>query len=241
MDKSMIFNDKAVTIKKWKDDYTVKLSELMDALGMGDKNGRDLLRHGIPEDSIVKVPLGKRLNAYYLKREGIEAFVKKYSPDNLEAVLRLFDSTIKIAAIAEAENDNEPVKVNATDPFAVDLLEDILSRLTAMEQDQLKFQTAVMSLFTRQMIMSLEFESLMGKTLAMIARAEAIGPVARLNKDMAKGLNEMAKDIFADAKACDDALQEYDNFTNDPEDVNKKDVKKDSPSFIKNVLKNGHF
>lgn len=237
----MIFNDKAVTIKKWKDDYTVKLSELMDALDMGDKNGRDLLRHGIPEDSIVKVPLGKRLNAYYLKREGIEAFVRKYSPDNLEAVLRLFDSTIKIAAIAEAENDNEPVKVNATDPFAVDLLEDILSRLTAMEEEENKFRTAVMSLFTRQMIMTLEFESLAGKVLAMLARAEAVGPIARINKDLARGLNEAARNALDDSKACDDALQEYDNFTNDPEDVNKKDVKKDSPSFIKNVLKDRHL
>lgn len=241
MDKSMVFNNVQVTVKKWYDKYTIRLSELMDALGMGNKNGRDLLRHGIPEDSIVKVPLGKRLNAYYLTREGIEAFVRKYSPDNLEAVLRLFDSTIEIAAIAEAENDNEPVKVDATDPFAVDLLEDILSRITAIEQEQTKFSTAVMSLFTRQMILSLEFESLAGKMLAMLARAEAVGPIARLNKDLSKGLNEMAKDMFADARACDDALQEYDNFVSKQDGEGKQEEKKTMPSFIKKILHEGNL
>ena len=199
--------------------YVVGVTELMKALGLEGKSSRDLLRHGIPQEQIVTVPIAKNKTKYLLKREGIEAFIKKYKPEDLESFMQNFD---KIVAEVKETSVRKKKLEEGTDPYSVDLLEDILHKINGMYDEEKRFHNATMTMYSRQMVFMLEMEALYSKTAALLLRAESLGPIARINKELTKDLVALSKELFSDALLCEQTLKEYEEFGKD-EEVNEND------------------
>lgn len=103
------------------------------------------------------------------------------------------------------------------DPLIVDLLEDILHKINDNSKKAEKFHNAMVSMYTKQMTFLIEMEALYSKVAAILLKAESIGPVSRLNKELTKDIIALGKDCFSDAMACEQILKEYENFEKDRE------------------------
>ena len=212
-------NNTGVSIRRHLSDYVISVADIIKALGIENKTPYDLLRHGIPKDSIVVIPLTKRVNVYYLKREGIKAFFQKYKPEELQNFLDQYDILVQQATEKQKseEQDVQNKIKQLGDPLVVDLLEDILRKVNESNKEAKKFYDAAVTMYSRQMVFMIEMESLYSKVAAILLKAESLGPVTRLNKELARDIIALGKDCFSDAMACEQMLKEYENFGRDEE------------------------
>lgn len=216
---TVIHNDIGIPVRKYGSDFVVNVIDMAKALNLNGKTGRDLLRNGIPKDSIITVPITKRNNLYYLKKEGIIAFLKKYRPEELDNFIAQFDTLVEEETKDKEESEQElKNKINnLDDPLIVDLLEDILHKINENGKESKKFYDAAVSMYSRQMVLLIEMEALYSKVAAILLKAESLGPIARLNKELTRDIIALGKDCFSDAMACEQMLKEYDNLEGDGE------------------------
>lgn len=212
------YNGKEIIFKKYFKHRVVNVLELMHVLDIKHKSARDLLRYGVPKESIITVPRDKRSRMYYLKRDGAAAFISKYKPEETEKFMEMFDKVIEEEQNETAEEEKELQVPKNGDPYALDLLEGVLQKIEQMNREAQKFYAASMTMYTRQSILMLETEALYSKVAAILLKAESMGPISRLNKELTKDIITLGKEAFSDAMACEEALKEYENFGKDEEE-----------------------
>lgn len=190
---------------KYGDSFIISISELANVLDI-KKSDPNVMTVDIPDEQIVPVPLDKKRKVYYLKREGVITFIKKYKPEDLEKFMLAFDSE-------DNHNVTKELKLtDSTDPYAIDLLEDILNKVNKTHEEVQRFYSDAVAMCGRQVVLILEMESLYSKIAAMLLRAESLGPLARINKEFTKDLITLGKEAFNDAMSCEQSLKEYENF-----------------------------
>lgn len=202
--KTFEYNGKQIQIRRYFSQTVVKALDLINAFVVQCKSGRDAVRHGITPEYIVKIPINNSRNSYWLTKEGALEFVKKYSPKDEDS----FRNTIEQVISNMPEED----KIKVQDPYFTDLLEDILRETDQNRAELNDMKNIIFSMYSRQMTTMLDAESLIMKCLAMLLRAESMGPVARLNKGFTKDIVSLAKDAINDAVACEATLDDYEHF-----------------------------
>lgn len=213
------YNGKEILFRKYFKHCVVNVLELMYVLDIKGKSGRDMLRNGIPKESIITLPRDKRSCSYYLKREGVIAFLNKYKPEETEKFMEMFDKVAKQLQDTAVTEEKKELQLPANgDPYSLDLLEGILQRTEKMHREAQRFYAEAMSIYVRQTVSMLEAESLFSKVAAILLKAESIGPISRLNKDLTKDMITLGKEAFANAMACEEMLKEYDKFERGDED-----------------------
>jgi len=166
---SFEYNDTVIIVKKHVKHYVINVLELIKALRLENKSSRDMLRSGVPKETIVTVPIGKGRNSYYLKREGIVAFIQKYKPQELDDFINKFDEVaarfkkLEEQQEEQKEQDNTIEKSDIGDSYTTDLLEDILTKIEKQNQEAQRFYSAAMAMYTQQFVTFLEAESLYSK------------------------------------------------------------------------------
>ena len=226
---TMVYNDKKIKVKDYFGEPVISIDELTEALKIKLKSVFDTVNNEIPQKSVVSIPIEKKSNLYYLKRPGIIKLIGTYKTDDLYPFMEKFD------AIAEqiAESVKEEKK-DIIDPYAVDLLEDILREIKEKTLLMEKAQSSMMALQTKMMIMMLEMEVLYSRTFAMLLRSESFGPIARLNKEFTKDLIGLGKELLTDSDLCEKALNEYTRFNKDEDEAEEKEMERNSLLIMKN-------
>ena len=226
---TMVYNDKKIKVKDYFGEPVISIDELTEALKIKLKSVFDTVNNEIPQKSVVSIPIEKKSNLYYLKRPGIIKLIGTYKTDDLYPFMEKFD------AIAEqiAESVKEEKK-DIIDPYAVDLLEDILREIKEKTLLMEKAQSSMMALQTKMMIMMLEMEVLYSRTFAMLLRSESFGPIARLNKEFTKDLIGLGKELLTDSDLCEKALNEYTRFNKDEDEAEEKEMESNSLLIMKN-------
>ena len=226
---TMVYNDKKIKVKDYFGEPVISIDELTEALKIKLKSVFDTVNNEIPQKSVVSIPIEKKSNLYYLKRPGIIKLIGTYKTDDLYPFMEKFD------AIAEqiAESVKEEKK-DIIDPYAVDLLEDILREIKEKTLLMEKAQSSMMALQTKIMIMMLEMEVLYSRTFAMLLRSESFGPIARLNKEFTKDLIGLGKELLTDSDLCEKALNEYTRFNKDEDEAEEKEMESNSLLIMKN-------
>lgn len=219
------YEGKNVSFKKYFKHRVVNASELTDVLEIAtNKSTYQMLRNGIPKESIVIIPVDKRGKVYYLKREGIVAFINKYKPEKTESFMKLFDTVVEKEQNEDVKEEKELKMPESGDPYALDLLEDILHKIEQMNKDAQRFYVNSMTMYTRQAVLFLEAEALYSKVAAILLKAESMGPISRLNKELTKDMITLGKEAFSDAMTCEEALKEYDDFGKDEENAESNET-----------------
>lgn len=202
--KTFKYNGKEIEVKRYFSQTVVKALDLINAFVVQCKSGRDAVRHGITPEYIVKIPINNNRNSYWLTKDGAVEFVRKYSPKDENS----FKNTIEQVISDMPEEEKNKVQ----DAYFADLLEDILRKTDQNRAELNELKNMIFSMCSRQMTIMLDAESLTMKCLAMLLRAESMGPVARLNKGFTKDIVSLAKDAINDAAACEAALEDYERF-----------------------------
>lgn len=202
--KTFEYNGKKIEFKQYFSQIVFKVLDLINVFVVQCKSGRDAVRHGITPEHIVKIPIKGYRNSYWLTKDGAIEFVKKYSPKDEDNFRNTIEQVIS--------NMPEEEKVKVQDAYFADLLEDILRNMDQNRAELNDLKETIFSMYSRQMTIMLDAESLITKCLAMLLKAESMGPIARLNKTFTKDILNLAKDAISDAASCDAALEEYERF-----------------------------
>lgn len=227
---TMVYNDKEIKIKDYFGEPIISIDDLTEVLKIKLKSVFDTVNNEISRESVVSIPIEKKSNLYYLKRPGVIKLIGTYKSDDLYPFMEKFDAIAE--QIAESAKER---KKDIIDPYAVDLLEDILKEIKEKTLLMEKAQSSMMALQTKIMIMMLEMEVLYSRTFAMLLRSESFGPIARLNKEFTKDLIGLGKELLTDSDLCEKALNEYTRFNKDEDEdeAEEKEMERNSLLIMK--------
>ena len=179
------YKDINVMIKEG--NVVVNVNELADCLQIESQSGRDMLRHGISPDTIVKIPISKSQHAYYLTVQGVEEFVKKYKPEQYDEIM---------AWLSDIKNKTEDkATFQNADAYVIDLLEDTLVAIRKIEYRQQHMENLFLDVMSKVLITSIELEAMVSSGFSILMKAEAEGYLARTNRKRAHDLQVLSKEF----------------------------------------------
>ena len=137
----------------------------------------------------------------------------------------------------EKDNKEEKTAVKAYDPYMIDLLEDILTTVKNLREDNEKTFSAIFEGLLRILMSIVELQSMVARGFAITMKSDSEGYLSRTNKLRAHDLKVFAKEFSEASNHYNKLLDDLERAQTIAKDGSEDELMKHCDLLVKDIMK----